>query len=746
MGRSSRSASWWASALIIFGGMPLVAATENSRELVVWAMGEEGKKIQVLADRFESENPGVTVRTQAVPWDAAYEKLLTSVVGNIPPDVCQLGTTWMAGFSKMGALDEVPPENENTPHLRPALFFEGSWNTTLFEGRSYGVPWYVDTRVLFYRKDLLKRAGFENPPANWEELKAVAQGLKNLPDLPSPHYGLSLNVKDWGGLAMFVWQNGGDVLAPASLEFREALETYVSFFRDDLAPKELAAETDLLHAFKTGYFPMFISGPWMVELIRNDMPEFQDQWSVSVLPGKKTRASFVGGANLVVFKDSPQKELAWKFVDFMSRPEIQVEWYRIMKDLPSTPAAWEADEFQRDPLLKTFGLQMQTAVSPPNIAQWEEVTEALSGALERAILVQKTSADLWATEMLPLQQGVDKIQRARLPPSSSLPLYLSGGVIVLATLGGWILFAARRRKEAGFIPVSWRSSLPGFLFVLPAGVPLLIFLLAPIAVSFFLSMTDMDVFRINKWEEVRFIGLQNYAKVLTDGMFWKTVLNTVIFAGIGVPMTIAASLFAAVGLNQSYIRGRTLFRTSLFAPVVTTIVAVAVVWRWLYNPDYGLFNWGLRTIGLEPRNWLSDTRYALFSLILMAVWKNFGYYMVIFLAGLQAIPQSLYEAARIDGASSWQCFRHVTLPGVRPTMVLVSILTGITYLQFFGEPYIMTKGGPLNSTTSIVLYMYNHGFKFFRMGYASAVAYVLFGMIFVLSLIQLRWRKESESQ
>lgn len=724
-------------------GLPLRA--ETPRELVVWAMGEEGKKIQVLARRFEAENPGVTVRTQAVPWDAAYEKLLTSVVGNIPPDVCQLGTTWMAGFVKMGALDEFPMEDNRFPHLKESLFFPGSWNTTLYEGQSYGVPWYVDTRVLFYRKDLLNRAGFTTPPATWEELKAAALALKALPDIAGPHYGLSLGVKDWGALAMFVWQNGGDILQPASVEFREALETYVSFFREGLSPKELAAEVDLLHAFKTGYFPMFISGPWMVELIRSDMPNFKDKWSVSILPGKKTRASFVGGANLVVFKDSPHKDLAWTFVDFMSRPEVQVEWYRITKDLPPTPAAWEADEFQKDPLLQTFGLQMGTAISPPNIAQWEEVTESISNALERAILVQNTSADQWVTETAPLQEAVDKIQLARKPPSSSLPLYISATVVILATLGGWMFFAARRRKEAGFVPVSWRSSLPGYMFILPAAVPIVIFLLAPIAVSFFLSMTDMDVFRINRWHEVRFVGLQNYLKVLTDGMFWKTVGNTVVFAGIGVPLTIGASLFAAVGLNQGYIRGRTIFRTSLFAPVVTTIVAVAVVWRWLYNPDYGLLNWGLRSIGLSPLNWLSDTRYALFSLILMAVWKNFGYYMVIFLAGLQAIPQSLYEAARIDGASSWQCFRHITLPGVRPTMILVSILTGITYLQFFGEPYIMTKGGPLNSTNSIVLYMYNHGFKFFRLGYASAVAYMLFGMIFILSLILMRWRRETDS-
>lgn len=192
----------------------------------------------------------------------------------------------------------------------------------------------------------------------------------------------------------------------------------------------------------------------------------------------------------------------------------------------------------------------------------------------------------------------------------------------------------------------------------------------------------------------------------------------------------------ALVLNRGFIRFKALFRIGFFIPCITTMVAVAVIWRWLYNPEFGLLNLGLKFLGLAGRNWLADEWLALPSLIVMAVWKGFGYNMIIFIAALQSIPECLYESAEIDGANDRQQFWHITLPMLRQTTFFVVIMTTIGYVQFFAEPYIMTGGGPLNQTMSVVLYMYQHGFKFYNLGYASSIAYVLFALIFFFTLLQ----------
>jgi multiple sugar transport system permease protein len=213
---------------------------------------------------------------------------------------------------------------------------------------------------------------------------------------------------------------------------------------------------------------------------------------------------------------------------------------------------------------------------------------------------------------------------------------------------------------------------------------------------------------------------------------------------VGVPLSMAASLGAAMLLNSPLARFKPFFRTALFAPVVTTVVAVAVIWRYLFNTQYGLVNYVLDRMGLGHVDWLGDPHWAMPTIILFAVWKNFGYNMIIFMAGLQAIPGDLYEAARIDGASPFAQFRHITLPMLKPTMTMVSILTVSGYFQLFAEPYVMTEGGPLQSTTSVLYLMYEEGFKWWNLGSASAVAFILFVIMFVVTAAMLRLSKRGE--
>ena len=269
-------------------------------------------------------------------------------------------------------------------------------------------------------------------------------------------------------------------------------------------------------------------------------------------------------------------------------------------------------------------------------------------------------------------------------------------------------------------------SLAGWTFAAPAMLVIVVFFFLPVVAALGLSVTDFDIYALADIGNLRFVAFDNYIGLLHNPLFWKTLGNTLYFVIVGVPLSIAVSLGAAVLLHSKLGRFKGFFRTAFFAPVVTTVVAVAVIWRYLFHTRYGLVNWGLSSIGIEPVDWLGDPNWAMPTIILFAVWKNFGYNMIIFLAGLQSIPEDLYEAARIDGAGAWRQFRHVTLPMLGPVMLLVGILTMSGYFQLFAEPYVMTQGGPLESTKSVLYLMYDEGFKWWNLGNASAVAFLLF--------------------
>ena len=280
------------------------------------------------------------------------------------------------------------------------------------------------------------------------------------------------------------------------------------------------------------------------------------------------------------------------------------------------------------------------------------------------------------------------------------------------------------------------------LFLAPALGLLGLFFFLPVVASLLLSATDFDIYTIANWQNVRFLGLRNYAELLKNPTFWIAVRNTFYFVLVGGPLTLAVSLAAALLVNSRLVRFQPFFRAVYFAPFVTTLVAVAIVWRALYHPEYGLINYGLGSLGLGRINWLGDPRFAMPAIILLAVWKNFGYNMLILIAGLQAIPEELYEAAYLDGAGAWRRFRHVTLPMLGPTLVFVGLVTMLGFFQVFAEPYVMTAGGPLRSTTSMVLLMYEEGFRWWRMGIAAAIAFVLFVLILGGMLLQRRLQRE----
>jgi multiple sugar transport system permease protein len=289
-----------------------------------------------------------------------------------------------------------------------------------------------------------------------------------------------------------------------------------------------------------------------------------------------------------------------------------------------------------------------------------------------------------------------------------------------------LLSRTRQESRAGWLMTSPALAAIGLFFVIPAVASLL------------LSFTDFDIYALADLRNLRFVGLQNYGRLIGNPLFWQAMANTMWFVIIGVPLLVSTSLLAALLVNAKTLRWRPVWRVALFAPFVTTLVATAVVWNYLLHTRYGLVNYALGAIGIAPVDWLGSPRTALPAILLFVTWKTFGYNMVIFLAALQAVSKDLEDAARVDGAGPWMRFRHVTLPAIAPTLLLVAILTVAGMFQLFAEPYVMTQGGPAGSTVTVLYFMFEEGFKWWNLGSGSAVAFILFLCILAVTLVQLK--------
>jgi len=354
-----------------------------SGELSVWAMGNEGVLLGDFASGYSEVNAEASVDVTPVDWGIARDRLLTAIGGGQTPDVSQMGTDMMGEFIETGALEPVPAD------VDAGRFFEGAYQTGVAQdGTAYSVPWYVETRVLYYRTDIAEEAGITEPPATWDELKAMAQAMQQD---GGAEWGISLGTKNWQEYLPFVWSNGGDVLADGAFtlnspEAVEALTFYDSFFEEGLSPTQVPEGFDITPAFVQGSHPMFFSGPWHLGLISKAGGEdFADKWAIAPMPAPEggTGISFVGGGNVVVYADSENKDLAWHFVDWLTDPATQVGWYDEATVLPSDSSAWEDPALADDANVAVFGQQLENVKAQPAIATWAEVATAINGQLEQ---------------------------------------------------------------------------------------------------------------------------------------------------------------------------------------------------------------------------------------------------------------------------------------------------------------------------------------------------------------------------
>lgn len=371
-----------------------VASGAATGEITMWAMGAEGEKLPDLVKEFETANPGVKVKVTAVPWDSAHDKFTNAITAQQTPDLAMVGTTWMGEFAGMDALD-VTPSNIDT-----SVFFPGAQSTTEVAGTSYGVPWYVETRMIYYRTDLAKAAGINEAPTTWDGLKAMAKAYKD----KGATWGIGLQAGgtgSWQSVMPFAWSAGADLTKDGgkaynfdSPELAKALTYYASYFADGLADKAAPATPTTEPDFASGKVPMFISGPWMMSAVEKvGGAGFKDKYDVMQIPADKESSSFVGGSNLAVFKNSKNRDSAWKLVEWLSKPETQVKWYTMSTDLPSVQSAWDDQALKADAKLAKFGTQLKTAKAPPSFPTWEEVIKEFDTQVEQ---VTKTGADVAA--------------------------------------------------------------------------------------------------------------------------------------------------------------------------------------------------------------------------------------------------------------------------------------------------------------------------------------------------------------
>ena len=360
-----------------------------------WAMGREGEVVEELAKEFERENPHVHVRVQQIPWTAAHEKLITSFVGNASPDLAQLGNTWVPEFEALDALEPLDARVAASRTVTPAAYFPGIWNTNVVDGHLYGVPWYVDTRVLFYRTDLLARAGYATAPATWAEWLKAMRKIKA--QQGKDRYAIFLPTNEWAQPMILGMQAGAPMLkddgrygAFSDSSFRRAFDFYVDIFREGLAPVLGNAQmANMYEEFAHGFFAMYIGGPWNMGEFRRRLPDsLQNRWATAPLPGPtgaESGVSLAGGSSIVLFRSSAHKPEAWKLLEFLSRPEQQLRFSRLTGDLPAVKAAWQDSSLIGNRYVHAFWEQMQRVTPMPKVPEWELISSKLFDYAELSI-------------------------------------------------------------------------------------------------------------------------------------------------------------------------------------------------------------------------------------------------------------------------------------------------------------------------------------------------------------------------
>ena len=723
--------------LLTLHSAPAMAA-ETTLDFWELSVGEE--LMRSLLDKFERQNPGVKVRFQQLSWDYGLDKIITAIAAGNAPDICELGTDWVPQFSSTGVLRDL------TEAVAPFKEHFLLWEPATYRDRVYGVPWLAGTRILFYNRALFAQAGLnpDHPPATWEELLHAAKAIRALgPDI----YGFGIHVAEayapWQEFLPFAWGNGGQILdrdwKRCMLDQPPVLEALK--FYQSLKPYSLVErQPQINQLFAEGKVGIQISGSWNFALIPRMNPTLN--FGVGLLPKPSasagTPASFAGGEILVTLKESRHPEEALKLMLFLVQEEQAMAIVEAQRNItPTVKSAIQHPYYRTHPEQRLFFEQVRYAVAPPAHPEWVKMQERITRTVEEVILNNRDPGEALKETAVYVNSVLETPRmKGRLSDTVVFACFL----LLLIGLGiaGWIWRRKMFPRERIRLPLSNIGI--SMTFLAPWLVTFLCFSLIPLLHSLILSFSRYNLLS----SQITFVGIRNFLEVIRDPDFLKALGHTIFFAAGTIPPTMVLALFAAVLINIK-VPFKQLYQAGLFLPVATSVIVIATIFTYLYAAD-GLVNRLLTFLHLPvpSPSWLLNTKWALPSIMMMNVWASFGYYMVLFLAGLQTIPIELYEAASIDGANEWQKFWAITLPQLKPILLLATVINTIHAFQVFPEIFAMTQGGPLGATTTVVWYLYETGFHRFDMGHAAAVGYILFLITMCFSWIQMRLFKMEE--
>lgn len=770
---------------LLLGGC---AKKESKRvKLVVWGLpsGEDWKGYEAAIKEFERRHPNIEVSALTMGAGGMNpQKLMTAIVGKVPPDVIHQDRFTIGDWASrdtFAPLDRyIDRDRKQALGIRPEEFYRACWAEACYRNRVYAIPFNTDDRMLFYNKTLFRKAGLdpERPPRTWEELKADSIKLTKYREDNSfervgfmPNYGNS-----W--LYLYSWENNGEFMSKDGKtctmnnpRTRESLDYMVSIYDALKGVDALNSFSSGFKAFEydpflTGLVAMKIDGNMVLDLIARYGPNLDFGVAPPPVPsarydgkppftGQAKYVTWSGGFSFAIPRGARHSDEAWEFIKWMVSTDgtryankAQQEYNRGKGRMyiPNMTANVKTNEImfkEFGPKTESYRKGLRLCLDMMKYSKYRPVTFVGQRLWDEHVRAFDLATHHKKSPQQALDDGTKVVQKELDKTFGRTKFPLLNWVYPMSMLGvlvvGFVIFLhLKMRKQGPLGSLSRGEAVAGYAFASPWILGFLVFTIGPIIASIILSFCDYDVLHAARW-----VGMNNYHELLTDDWYYvsKALYNAGYLALFGLPFGLIISLSIAMLLNTK-VSGMTWYRTVYYLPSIVPLVATSILWIWVLNPQFGLVNaaW-MATLGnwfhWPAPLWLSSEQWAKPALIFMGLWGAGGG-MILWLAGLQGVPQHLYEAAEIDGAGWWSKFWNVTLPMLTPYLFFNLIMGTIGVLQSFEASYIMTGGGPVDSTLVPVLYLFNNAFTYFKMGYASALAWILFVIILVLTLSQLK--------
>lgn len=745
-----------------------------------WGDVKEIAIIQDTINAFEHDHPGVTVRREHVGsnGDEYGQKLLAEQAAGLTPDVIFCGGGY-AEFANHGVLQDLTPFVNSDPTLRLSDYYQSDVKSFQENGKIYAIPRDIAPMgLVYYNKSLFDQAHLPYPDGTWswdyvphpergnKDFLTVAEKLSKLTTADGQEvFGYEGGDPSWT-MDNFVYSSGGsfvdNIFSPTKLNYNDpkivkAIQLEQDMmFKYNVMPSAIDLQSSGLgtvgghQLFDNGRLAMYVSGIWEVPAFRAEI-NHKFGWDIAAFPAGPTglRGVQTGWSGYGMSASCKHKQEAWELIKYLAGPKGMTNLAKSGLAQPAIASLANSSAWldNNDPKNRVLTCQEVPYVHYDVIwPDWTQITNIVNPKLQLVWNNQLTAQQAINQFLPPAQAKLDLLNHPAYHPPLNWGLGSLGLLAIALLLVAWVWQGARKDTAEGRVVGGRAEARAGYLFLSPWLVGGTVFLLVPMLVSLLLAFSAWNMIEPAQW-----VGMDNVKEMLKDEQFWKSLQVTGIYTLFSVPLGIVGSLSLALLLNAK-IRGQNTFRTLFYLPSVASAVAAALIWLRVYDPESGLINniikhvwplnWLVHVLRLtDPTkgivNWLGDERTALGSLIVMSLW-GIGGGMIIFLAGLQGIPQSYYEAADLDGANVWQKFKHVTLPLLTPTIFFNLVIGVISALQAFTQAFVMTAGGPNNATLFYVLYLYQNAFQFLKMGYASALAWVLFIIILACTLVQLR--------